>query len=257
MMSKAVLYDSTLCVGCRACEEACAGKWGLSYDDAVAAEERLSEHKLSTVVTHGDRYVRRMCMHCAEPTCVSVCPVGALQKTVLGPVIYDEDRCMGCRYCMLACPFQVPVYEWSRRLPRVKKCNMCDERLRAGSPTACSEACPTGCTITGERDALIEEARRRIAESPQQYHNHIYGLWEVGGTSVLFLAAVPLEQLGMRARLPQEPLPMITRRVLSFVPDVVTIGTVLLGGVYWITHRREEVAAAERGSPGAKKEQSR
>jgi formate dehydrogenase iron-sulfur subunit len=244
-MSKAVLYDSTLCVGCRACEEACARKWELPYGDTIGSEERLSEHKLTTVVTHGDRYVRRMCMHCAEPTCVSVCPVGALQKTSLGPVVYEETRCMGCRYCMFACPFQVPVYEWGRRLPRVKKCDMCYERLKGGQPTACSEACPTGATITGDRDALIREARRRVAENPKQYCDRIYGLREVGGTSVLLLAAVPLEQLGVRAGLPEEPLPMLTRRVLSFVPDVVGVGSVLLGGIYWITHRREEVAAAE------------
>jgi formate dehydrogenase iron-sulfur subunit len=184
-----------------------------------------------------------------------VCPVGALQKTALGPVIYEEDRCMGCRYCMLACPHQVPVYEWSSRLPRVKKCNMCYERVKAGKPTACSEACPTGATITGEHDALVQEARRRIAANPKQYYDHIYGLHEAGGASVLFLAAVQLEQLGLRAHLPEEPLPLLTRRVLQFVPDVVGIGSVLLGGVYWITHRREEVAAAEgrKGKPAKEK----
>lgn len=246
MRKKAVLYDSTLCVGCRACEDACARKWGLPYTDEIGATEQLSEHKLTTLVTYGERYVRRMCMHCSEPTCVSVCPVGALQKTALGPVIYDEDRCMGCRYCMLACPFQVPVYEWSEKLPRVKKCNMCYERLQKGLPTACSEACPTEATITGDRDAVIREARRRISENHSQYYDRIYGLHEAGGTSVLFLASVPLEQLGMRPSLPQEPLPVLTRRALSFVPDIVGVGTALLGGVYWITHRREEVAAAER-----------
>ncbi len=244
-MSKAVLFDSTLCVGCRACESACAEKWGLAYDDNIGAEERLSERKLTTVVTHGERYTRRMCRHCLQPTCVSVCPVAALQKTPLGPVVYHQDRCMGCRYCMLACPFEAPVYEWSKTLPTVKKCDMCYKRLKAGKPTTCSEACPAGATITGERDALVREARRRIAGNPAQYYDHIYGLHEVGGTSVLFLTAVPMEQLGRKQRLPEEPLPLLTRRVLSFVPDVVGIGGVLLGGVYWITHRREEVAAAE------------
>jgi formate dehydrogenase iron-sulfur subunit len=161
---------------------------------------------------------------------------------------------MGCRYCMLACPFQAPVYEWSKTLPRVKKCNMCYERLQAGKPTACSEACPTGATITGGREELIREARRRIAENPQQYHNRVYGLREAGGTSVLMIASVPLEQLGMSARLPQEPLPMLTWRVLSFVPDLVGAGSVLLGGVYWITHRREQVAEAERNQPGKGKQ---
>lgn len=253
-MGKAILYDSTLCIGCRLCEGACAEKWGLPYDDAVAAEEKLSDRKLTAIVTRGEHFIRRMCMHCQEPTCASVCPVGALQKTALGPVVYDENRCIGCRYCMLACPFQVPVYEWNKRLPRVKKCDLCVDRQRAGQVTACSEVCPTGATITGERDELVAEARRRIAENPAQYYDHIYGLEEVGGTSVLFLAAVPFEQLLERAHLPTEALPVLTWRALSLVPDIVGVGTVLLGGVWWITHRREEVAAAEGSPPGAMKE---
>ena len=253
-VGKAILYDSTLCIGCRLCEAACAEKWGLPYDDAIAAEEKLSERKLTTIVTRGGRFIRRMCMHCAEPTCASVCPVGALQKTSLGPVVYDEDRCIGCRYCMLACPFQVPVYEWNQRLPRVKKCDLCVDRQRAGQATACSEACPTGATITGERDELIAEARRRIDENPGQYYDHIYGFEEVGGTAVLFLAAVPFEELGQRTHLPTEPLPVLTWRALSLVPDIVGVGMVLLGGVWWITHRREEVAAAEGSGAGGPKE---
>ncbi len=248
MTSKAVLYDSTMCVGCRACEEACSKRWGLAYNQTIASDERLSERKLTTVVTRGDKFARRMCMHCVEPTCVSVCPVGAFQKTSLGPVVYEEDRCMGCRYCMLACPFQVPVYEWSKALPKVRKCDLCSARLTGGKPTACSEACPTGATITGDREAMLQEARKRLAENPKQYNGRILGVGDVGGTSVFLLSSVPLEQFGIRTNLPQEPLPALTGRVLAFVPDVVGVGAVLLGGVYWITHRREEVAAAEGGS---------
>ncbi len=246
MSAKAILYDSTLCVGCRACEEACSRKWGLPYDQAIASEERLSERKLTTIVTRREHYARRLCMHCVEPTCVSACPVGALQKTSLGPVVYDEGRCMGCRYCMFACPFQVPVYEWSKALPKVRKCDMCYARQASGKPTACSEACPTGATMTGDRQAVLREARRRLAETPKQYNGRIFGLADAGGTSVFILSSVPLEQFGIPTGLPQEPLPMLTRRVLSFVPDVAGVGSVLLGGIYWITHRREEVAAVER-----------
>ncbi len=244
-MSKAILYDTTLCIGCRQCEVACAERWGLPYNDTIAAEERLSEHKLTTIVTRGERFTRRLCMHCQEPTCVSVCPVAALQKTALGPVVYDETRCIGCRYCMLACPFQVPAYEWSQRLPRVKKCDMCIERQKAGLQTACAEICPTQATISGDRDELIAEAKRRLAESPDRYYQRIYGLEEVGGTSVLILTAVAFEELGLRTNLPNQPLPVLTWRALSLVPDIVTVGTVLLGGVWWITHRRDEVAAVE------------
>jgi formate dehydrogenase iron-sulfur subunit len=245
-MSQGILYDSTLCVGCRECEKACAARWSLPYSETIGAEEQISAHKLTAIQTHGERFSRRLCMHCNEPSCVSVCPVGAFQKTALGPVVYDQTKCIGCRYCMLACPFQVPTYEWGSRTPRVRKCDMCYDRQMAGKPTACTEACPTQATICGDRDQLIAEARRRLAEKPDQYFPRVYGIEEAGGTSVLFLSAVPFEQLGLKTKLPHEPLPLLTWRALSLVPDVVSAGAVLLGGVYWITHRREKVAAAER-----------
>jgi len=244
-MPKAILYDSTLCIGCRACEEACAKRWDLPYNAKIAAEETISAHKLTTVETHGDRYSRRLCMNCLQPACVSVCPVGALEKTALGPVTYDADKCMGCRYCMQSCPFQVPTYEWSRRLPRMRKCDMCYERQSQGKPTACAEACPVGATVNGDRDALVAEAHQRIAAKPAEYYHKIYGLTEVGGTSVLYLSAVPFEQIGLRTNVPQEPLPMLTWRVLELLPDVVSTGSVLLGGIWWITNRRDEVARKE------------
>ncbi len=248
MSVKAILYDSTQCIGCKACEEACAAKWGLPYNETVAAQESLNERKLTTIIARGDHFARRLCMHCLEPTCASVCPVGAFEKTSAGPVIYHEERCMGCRYCMVACPFQVPVYEWDEVFPKVRKCDMCVERLRSGKPTSCSEACPTGATITGDRDQMLAEARRRLAENAGQYNGKIYGVGEVGGTSVFMLSAKPLAEFGFPDRLPTEALPPLTGRALSVVPDVVGVGAVLLGGVYWITHRRERVAAAEGGS---------
>ncbi|MFB3829642.1 MAG: 4Fe-4S dicluster domain-containing protein [Bryobacteraceae bacterium] len=243
-MSKALLYDSTLCVGCKTCEGACAERWSLPYNDKIGAEG-LSAHKMMTIEAHGERFSRVSCQHCAEPTCVSVCPVGALQKSSLGPVVYEADKCMGCRYCMTACPFQVPSYEWNARLPRVRKCDMCYERQAKGQPTACTASCPTGATICGEREQLVAEARKRIAEKPKEYFPRIYGLREVGGTSVLYLSAVPFEKIGLRTNVPQEPIPALTWRVLSVVPDVVSVGSVLLGGIYWITNRRDEVARKE------------
>lgn len=244
-MAFAILFDSTKCVGCRNCETACAAKWNNPYDDKIAAEEKLSAHKLTAVVTKGDKYMRRMCMHCQEPACASACPVGALQKTAAGPVVYDADKCMGCRYCMTACAFGAPTYEWNARLPKVRKCNMCEERQLAGKPTACSEACPNEATVCGEREAMIALAKKRLAENPKDYFQHIYGLNEAGGTSVLMLAAVPFEQLGLPANLPNGPLPAYTWRALETIPSVVTTGSVLLSGIYWITHRRAEVAKTE------------
>jgi formate dehydrogenase iron-sulfur subunit len=244
-MSKALLYDSTLCIGCKQCEKACADNNNLPYDDAIAAEEIQSEHKFTVVLTKNDKFMRRLCMNCSDPACASVCPVAALRKTADGPVIYEESRCMGCRYCMVACPFGVPKYEWGKLAPRVRKCTMCAERVLAGKATACAEICPTGATKFGERDELIEEARKRIHENPSAYVNHIYGLNEVGGTSILLLSSVPFEEFGYRTDMTRDPLPMFTYRVLSRIPDFVPLGGIVLGGVWWITHRREEVAAAE------------
>jgi formate dehydrogenase iron-sulfur subunit len=134
----------------------------------------------------------------------------------------------------------------------MRKCDMCFERQSRGQLTACAEACPVGATKNGERDELVAEARQRIAEKPDQYYRKVYGLTEVGGTSVLYLSAVPFEQIGLRTNVPQEPLPMLTWRVLELLPDVVSTGSVLLGGIWWITNRRAEVARAEGRNTGPK-----
>ena len=248
-MSKAILYDATLCIGCRQCEAGCAEQNHLPYDDKIAAEEVQSAHKFTAILTRGDKFMRRLCMNCDDPTCASVCPVAALRKTPEGPVIYEPSRCIGCRYCMVACPFDVPKYEWSKALPLVRKCTMCPDRVAAGRQTACADICPTGATKFGERDALIAEARQRLRDHPEQYVPHIYGLDEVGGTSVLLLSSVPFEQFGYRTDFPHQPLPLLTHRILQFIPDFVPLGGVLLGGIWWITHRRAEVAAAEGRAP--------
>jgi formate dehydrogenase iron-sulfur subunit len=246
-MSKAILFDGTQCVGCLECEAACAKQNGLPYDETIAKVKQTSATKLTYVAERpGEKYMRRLCMHCEDPTCVSVCPVEALQKSKNGPVTYDANKCMGCRYCMVACPFNMPKYEWTKAIPTVQKCIMCGDRVAAGLQTACAEACPTGATLFGERDQLLSEAHRRIAENPGTYIPHIYGEREVGGTNVLLLSSVPFAEFGLPTQYGDQPLPELTGKVLSHVPDVVTLGCAVLGGVYWITHRREIVAAAEK-----------
>jgi formate dehydrogenase iron-sulfur subunit len=180
-----------------------------------------------------------------EPTCASVCPVSALRKTAQGPVVYDASICLGCRYCMQACPYNVPRYEWSSLNPRVSKCNFCAERLAKGLPNACAEACPVEATVAGERAELLKLARARIAAEPNKYVDHIYGEREAGGSSVLILSPVHFEQLGLPANLTEDPLPMLTFRVLSKIPHFVAFGGAALAGLWWITNRRQEVAAAE------------
>lgn len=247
-MSKGMLIDTTLCVGCGMCEDACDEKNALPKK----RDETLHEGAFVYVKDHDGVNVRHQCMHCADPACASVCPVAALKKTPAGPVDYDLPRCMGCRYCMVACPFSVPRYEWTSVTPRVRKCIMCADRVAEGKPTACSEACPTGATRFGELDELLAEARARIAAEPKKYFPTILGEKEVGGTSVLYLASVDFEKLGFPKNLPVAALPHYTWEALSHIPQIVTAAIPLLGGVYWITKRRDDVAAAE--GPGAQRE---
>jgi formate dehydrogenase iron-sulfur subunit len=145
----------------------------------------------------------------------------------------------------MACPFDVPKYQWDSLVPIVGKCTLCAERVADGLPTACAAVCPTGATLFGERDDLVREAQRRIAANPDGYVDHVYGLTEAGGTSVLLLSPVPFEQLGMKIGVPGQPLPLLTRQILSKIPSYVAVAVVCLFGIHWITQRREEVRAYE------------
>jgi formate dehydrogenase iron-sulfur subunit len=193
----------------------------------------------------GGANVRRLCFHCVEPTCVSVCPVSALRKTDAGPVLYDAERCIGCRYCVMACPFGVPKYQWDRPIPVMGKCILCAGRVAAGLPTACAQVCPTGATLFGDRATLLVEAHARIAAVPGTYVDHVYGETEAGGTSVLMVSGVPFEQLGLKTNLPRQPLPLLTWQVLSKIPSYVAVAGACLFGIHWITKRRDEVRAYE------------
>lgn len=253
-MSKAILYDATMCVNCKECEKACAEKNKLPYNDTVASESIQSDHKYTVVLSKNDKYMRRLCQHCEKPACASVCPVGALHKTADGPVAYDVYKCIGCRYCMVSCAFSVPKYEWGNLNPKVQKCVMCPDNVAAGKPTACASACPTGATKFGEREDLIREAQDRLRANPSNYLNHIYGLKEVGGSSVFMLsgAGANFSEFGLPMGLTEDPLPEYTFRILSKIPDFIPLWGLVLGGVYWISHRREEVAAAEGKHGGAR-----
>lgn len=237
--TKAILVDITKCIGCRSCEQACKQIHGFPSE----SETHLSPTALTVVEERGDRFVRRLCMSCQDPACASACLVGALKKTALGPVTYDSSKCIGCRYCIVACPFNVPRYEWSKLVPFVKKCDMCYERQVKGQLPACVEACPVQASIAGWRDEILEEAQRRVMLG-SNYVKHIYGSEEVGGTSVFFISDVPFEKLGFKT-VPEQPMPVLTANALGDIPDVVLIGGSLLAGVYWITNRRKQVALAE------------
>lgn len=236
--TKAILVDITKCIGCRSCEQACKQVHGFPAE----SEPKLSPTNLTVIEEHGEKFVRKLCNHCQQPACASACLVGALKKTALGPVTYDASKCIGCRYCLVSCPFSVPRYEWSKLVPFVKKCDMCSARQTAGKPPACVEACPTGASTVGWRDDILDEAERRILGGG--YVKHIYGSEEAGGTSVFFISDVPFEKLGFAAP-PKQPMPVLTANALGDVPTVVLVGGSLLSGLYWITQRREAVARAE------------
>ncbi len=239
--SKALLIDITKCVGCQQCSAACKA----GHKQPGDPEPTLSATAFTALEPRGEKFVRRMCLHCEDPACASSCPVGAILKTAQGAVRYDGSKCIGCRYCMIACPFSVPKYEWSKLAPYVTKCDMCAERVLSGGQPACTEACPTGASLFGKREELLLEARKRIVENPGTYVNRIYGETELGGTSVFYISDVPFEKLGFIEPPAQQPLPTLSAAALAEVPTVVAIGGSVLAGLYWITERRKQVALAE------------
>jgi NAD-dependent dihydropyrimidine dehydrogenase PreA subunit len=186
-------------------------------------------------------------MHCNEPACASACLVGALKKTPEGAVVYNKDICLGCRYCMIACPFNVPAYEYHDAFaPQVCKCDLCHERfITDHEPPACVSICPQEVMVFGKRDDLIDLARERIALHPEKYQDHIYGINEAGGTSWLYLSEVPFEDLGFPMDLGTKPYPEYTRGFLSMVPGVLILWPALLGGFHAFMKSREKAAGQE------------
>jgi len=248
-MSKPVglLIDVTRCIGCEQCVVACKQENGLGKDRpwrGQGAIDDLSATRYSTILRRpGNRFVKQQCRHCLEPACVSACIVGALQKTPEGPVAYDADRCMGCRYCMNACPYGIPRYEWDSAAPLVHKCTLCYPRLKEGKSPACVDACPQKAVMFGSREQMLAEAHRRLKTQPGKYIQRVYGEKEVGGTSVLYLSDVPLGFLGWKDDLGQKPLPELTWAALKKVPGVVLGVGGLMAGLYWIVGRRMKLAA--------------
>ncbi|GMV27351.1 MAG: hypothetical protein AMXMBFR58_33820 [Phycisphaerae bacterium] len=220
----AVLVDLTRCVGCRRCEWACAdanenphGALEHYDDQSVFRSRRAPSDREFCVVNRSSAcrddgqpyFVKVQCMHCEKPPCVSACLVGAMQKDPSGVVTYDASRCIGCRYCMVACPFDRLAYEFDRRLlPRVRKCEMCRHRTQHGRLPACVETCPVEALQYGRRGDIIRIARERIAAHPDRYVDHVYGETEGGGTSWIYLSGRPFEEMsaaGLPALAPVSP----------------------------------------------------
>jgi len=228
----AVLSDLSWCAGCRECELACAEAAGLpepDWDEATVDEvvRKTSETQLTVVnrfeTDVGEVYVKRQCMHCSTPACAAACLTKALHKIDEGPVIWRASKCLGCRYCMMACPFDVPKFEFDSAVPKIQKCRMCFERLREGEVPACVENCPAEALTFGKRGELLEVARQRIYQNPGDYVSHIYGEHEAGGTNWLYISPVPFDQVGFRTDLETTAYPELTRDFLTSVPIVLTL----------------------------------
>jgi formate dehydrogenase iron-sulfur subunit len=233
-----ILYDSTRCAGCQTCESSCAEANGLpGFSGTIeAGVVRKTDESHRTVVnsynsTKGEVYVKKQCMHCNEPACTAACLTQAMYKTKEGAVIWRGDKCMGCRYCMVSCPFDIPKFEYHSANPKIEKCNMCFTRLNEGKIPACVENCPAEALVFGKRRELIKEARKRINDNPGQYVDQIYGELEAGGTGCLYLSAVPFDELGFNTALQTESYPSLSKGFLYSVPTIFVLWPAMLLGL--------------------------
>jgi formate dehydrogenase iron-sulfur subunit len=252
-MKAAILTDTTKCIGCRECVEACKKIHHLANDVPRRwdLDDGLSARNWTSVIGRpDDKFVRKQCRHCLDPACVASCPVGALHKTEIGAVVYDSSRCIGCRYCMMACPFGIPRYQWDSAVPYVRKCVLCYEaRLKHGLQPACTEICPTKATIFGDRNELIAEAHHRIKAYPTKYINRVWGEHEVGGTSVLYVSDVDLTFLTYGEHFGDLPLPQATRPAMEAVPFVFVGVGIAMAGISWVIRRRMKLMKPEEKQP--------
>jgi Fe-S-cluster-containing dehydrogenase component len=245
----AMLYDNTLCTGCKACMSACSEANGLPADTSLSeglwhmpADLNSKTKNIIKVYEdpHGSdfAFVKQQCMHCLDPACVSGCPFGALEKNEWGAVTWEGSRCIGCRYCEVACPFDVPKFEWEHWNPKIVKCEFCfDQRLKQNQQPACTAVCPTGAVIFGKRTDLLATAKDRVAASPDKYfENRVYGEHEAGGTQVLYLSKVPFEKIGL-PKLGSTSLAHYATKVTSVIYKWLS-GPILLAGVLGVAIKR-------------------
>jgi len=256
-----VLFDATLCIGCRKCEAGCQKvneqdlpKPEVPFDDlkVLDAPRRTSAtaytvvNKFADAGAKGPVFVKKQCNHCLEPACASACFVKAFTKNATGAVTYNANVCVGCRYCMVACPFNIPTYEYNKALaPRIMKCTMCHPRILEGKLPGCVEACPKEALSFGKRKDLLAAARDKIRSNPGVYLDHVYGEAEMGGSNWLYVTGVPFKNIGMREDLGVTSAPELTHGALAAVPVAAGLWPVLLGGIYAVSKRNEKVAAAE------------
>lgn len=266
-MAKGVLLDLTKCIGCGSCTVACKLWNETKFDEkkpAVGDAPKLTSENWTVVkrceaVTASQpvwRFVKEQCLHCEHPACASACFSKALQKTPEGPVVYYPHLCVGCRYCMVACPFNVPKYQWEKALPLVTKCQMCSTRLTQGEAPACVAVCPTGVMKFGDRQVLLQEAKTTIQQN-SNYVKTIYGEKEVGGTAWMYISDIPFQELGFKTGLTTKALPEYTHGgFLQFTPLIAVGWGAILSGLYLYTKRRKENAETKQKTETEKHDRS-
>ena len=247
-IANGVLIDTTKCVGCQQCQIACQQSKNLPADKSKRALCSVAPSVVKVANVSLDptqpalKPVKWQCMNCVNPSCVAACTVGALQKRDDGPVTYDSSRCIGCRYCMYACPFGVPTFEWDKQLSLIVKCDGCAARRDQGKQPACVEACPAKALTYGNRNDLLTIANQRIYDGEGSYVQHVYGEHEVGGTTMLYIASVPFEQLGFPT-LPEVAPAEINAAIMHSTPTIAVGMALALSGIYWLITRRDRLEA--------------
>lgn len=251
-MSYAMLVDAVKCIGCQGCQVSCKN-WNDRPGERTMLGDTFGNPKgldssTYTVCRFKEgagpegiewHFSKVQCMHCAEPACVAACPCGALTKSKLGPVEYNNGLCIGCRYCMLACPFQVPTFEWKSALPYIQKCSFCSDRIRNGIEPACSRTCAPGALTFGRREDLLKIAEDRINARPDKYINYIYGKDEVGGTSWLYISDTDFKNLSLREDVEKGNYANYSWKAISRTPAIGIGAAVLIAGFFFIADRRD------------------
>jgi Fe-S-cluster-containing dehydrogenase component len=252
-----MLYDNSLCTGCQACVPACkeanglapdtslsGGLWDMSMDLSARTKNVIKLYQEDEAP--GFAFVKRQCMHCLDPACVTGCPFGALEKGQWGAVTWDSARCIGCRYCEVGCPFDVPKFEWNSWNPKIVKCEFCYHRLKADLQPACTAVCPTGAVIFGKRADLLATAKDRIAQSRGKYfEDRVYGEHEAGGTQVLYLSKVAFDKIGL-PKLGSTSIGHYATKVTSVVYKWLAGPTLVAGVLGLIIKRNWKIHEAER-----------
>ena len=248
-----MLYDATRCIGCQACVTACKTANNLPGNLYDPPKDLDGSTKNIIKLYEGDgekSYMKQQCMHCIDPGCVNACMIGAFKKREFGIDTWDKDRCIGCRYCQVACPYNIPKFQWDTAVPEIVKCELCNHMLARGEEPGCCQACPKEAVIFGTYEELLADARQRIADRPERYYPagdpQIFGDTEGGGTQVLYLADVAFEKLGL-PELGDEGVGVQARNIQhgiyrGFIAPVALYG--ILGAVLWRNRR----AAKKEGS---------